>query len=165
MDWIVAINRHRDALLRMLATLFVLAGGGVDMPRRVRTRIWRVLRPAEAAFRRLVVVECARMAYKVPVAAPRGAPVGLVRKPRDSAKRVPCFALFDPRKRFGIKRRTHRVGIGPRVWSPGMDDPVFDTWTPPLPDDVVSAAHLRRRMEALQAALHDLPKQARRLAR
>lgn len=46
-----------------------------------------------------------------------------------------------------------------------MDYPVFETKTVPTPDDMLNAKRLCRRLLALQAALGDLPKQARRLAR
>ena len=59
-DWQGAVARNRAALLRVVAVLFVYAGldeGGADeVPRRVWRRILRLLRPAEAAARRLIVI-------------------------------------------------------------------------------------------------------------
>lgn len=165
MDWNLAIDRHREALLRMLAALFVMAGGGVVavMPRHVRTEIWWVLRPAESATRRLIVVVLEHLQlHSAAKRVARGLPERVGGK---KGGKVPSFALFDPRKRFYINNiRPARRG-NPRLWSPGMDYPVFVTKTAPEPDDAVSAARLFRRMQALQAALADLPKQARRLAR
>ncbi|MCI5075746.1 MAG: hypothetical protein MRY80_11990, partial [Oricola sp.] len=59
-DWPAAIARNRAALLRVVAVLVLYAGlddgGAQDVPRRVWRRIVRLLRPAEAAARRLIVI-------------------------------------------------------------------------------------------------------------
>ncbi len=159
-----AIDRQRNALLRMIAALLVLAGGGVVsvLPRGVRERILRVLRPAEAALRRLVVIVRADMDFVPRVAG--GRCVGL-RIPRGAGAAVPVFALFDPRKQVGPPRPHHPAGFGPRIWEPGMDYPVFETKAAAKPDDLIDARRLCQRMLAVQNALGDLPKQARRLAR
>ncbi len=159
MDWNLAIDRHRDALLRMVAALLLMAGGGEAMPRHVRTGIWRVLRPAESAFRRLVVVAKAVFRIEAQAHVSRSAPVpaGI----SAGGARVPAFALFDARKSF--KPRAPARGK-PRIRF--FDDvEIFEPVVVVTPDDVVSAAHLMRRLGALQAALGDVRKQARRLAR
>lgn len=164
MDWELAITRHRDALLRMLAALLVMAGDGAGVPRHVYEAVLRVLRPAESAFRRLIVIYMQVRGVKARYV-PRAASAVPVNVPRGAGARVPSFALFDPRKRVGFQRLKHPAGPGPRIWEPGMDYPVFETKTVPLPDDPVDATRLCKRMLALQNALGDLPKQARRLAR
>ena len=72
-DWPGAIDRNCDALLRIVAVLFIYAGldeGGADeVPRRVWRRIIRLLRPAEAAARRLIVI--ASRGIEVPPPKPR----------------------------------------------------------------------------------------------
>ncbi len=101
MDWPYAINRHRDALLRIVAGLFALAGlaeGGVlsMLPRPVYRAVLLVLRPAESALRRLVVM-VARELVLAP-GAPRAAPVGLGSRGEGTGN--PSFGLIDPLKRF-----------------------------------------------------------------
>ena len=145
-----AIDRQRNALLRMIAALLVLAGGGVVsvLPRALRERILRVLRPAEAALRRLVVIVRADMDFVPRVAG--GRCVGL-RIPRGAGAVVPVFALFDPRKQVGPPRPHHPAGFGPRIWEPGMDYPVFETKAAAKPDDLIDARRLAR-MEAKREA-------------
>ncbi len=167
MDWTLAIDRQRDALVRMVAALVVMAGGtGVlVLPRFLRAEIWRVLRPAEAAFRRLLVV--VKHVYKIEarVAAPHAGGAFPVVIPRGTGGRLPVFALFDPRKHFDFKGRVPATRGNPNIrFFDGYDEAI-----PPkpliLPDDPVSAQRLSRRLQALQRALDNLPKQARRLAR
>jgi hypothetical protein len=60
-QWDLAIRRNRDDLLRIVAALFAMAGligvASVEtLPRRVHRRILLVLRPAESAVRRLIVI-------------------------------------------------------------------------------------------------------------
>ena len=67
MDWALAIDRNREALARIIAALFAMAGlaeGGVVrfdrgiavLPRHVYLAVLNVLRPAESAVRRLVII-------------------------------------------------------------------------------------------------------------
>jgi hypothetical protein len=59
MDWDLAIERNREALKRILAALIAmagLAGGGTTLPRRLHRAVTKLLRPAEAAARRLIIV-------------------------------------------------------------------------------------------------------------
>ncbi|MFZ2102206.1 MAG: hypothetical protein WAU86_16750, partial [Oricola sp.] len=60
-NWPVAIERNRAALLRIVAMLFAIAG--LDdgrtvetLPRHLRFYLIRILRPAESAVRRLVII-------------------------------------------------------------------------------------------------------------
>ncbi len=170
MDWTLAIDRNRDALLRMLALLFVTAGldrGGVaDMlPRRLHRLVLRVLRSAEAAARRLVVIvkQVEGIEARVPMA--RAARPLMAAIPQGTGERAPSFALFDPRKSFAPHKGRRFARREPFIWSPGMDNPVFVAQSEPSPDDLVSVEQVGRRLSALKAALEDLPKQARKLAR
>ncbi len=164
MDWTLAIDRHRDALLRMVAALLLMAGGGQVMPRHVRTGIWRVLRPAEAAFRRLVVVVKLVLKIEARTRVSRGGPVSAGGFSRGTGASVPAFALFDARKSF--KPRSAWRGRKPEPNIRFFDDvEIFEPVVISSPDDEVSPAQLMRRLSALQAALGDVPKQARRLAR
>ncbi len=171
MDWELAIGRNRDALMRMLAVLFALAGltrGGAvaEMPRHLRVALYRVLRPAEAALRRLIVVVEQVHAIKARYLprADGGVAVSRGSEGRKAAQ-APAFALFDRRHYFDLIGKTRVTSGNPRIWSPGMDYPVFTPKFVPTPDDMVSAERLCRRLQALQRALDDLPKQAKRLAR
>jgi hypothetical protein len=59
MDWNAAIEKNREALKRVLAMLVAMAElGGVRpiLPRHLHRAVLRLLRPAEAAARRLVIV-------------------------------------------------------------------------------------------------------------
>jgi hypothetical protein len=78
MDWNLAIEKNREALKRILAALVAMAGltgadprfpsplilslskergGGRDtLPRYLHTAVLRLLRPAESAVRRLIIV-------------------------------------------------------------------------------------------------------------
>ena len=79
--------------------------------------------------------------------------------------------LFDPLKRFGIRRRWVKPSAAPRIRS--FDDPrigLFDRPRqldplPPSPDDLIDAGRLHSRLAAMASALNDLPLQAKRLAR
>ncbi len=165
MDWTLAIDRQREALLRMVAALLVMAGGGEVLSRFERSAVFRVLRPAEAAFRRLVVIVMERTEEGAqPVRAPVIRPV-VVKIARGDGARIPAFALFDPRKPIVVGTARRPVRHEPRIRGFDWDEPVYAPKPVPLPDDPVSAARMMRRLQALQLALEDVPKQARRLAR
>jgi hypothetical protein len=143
--------------------------------------ILRLLRPAEAAARRLIVVA----ARGIEVEAPRrradkaltaierlqaagllvireGVNLGLARawsepqpaaEPQPVKSRLPAFPLVDPLRRFDTKS-WHGQRPFPR-----------DGFEPAGADEEVNAARLCRRLQALKHALDDLPGQAHRLAR
>ncbi|MEQ9018480.1 MAG: hypothetical protein RLO47_06005 [Nitratireductor sp.] len=89
MDWQAAIDKHRNALRRVLAALVAMAGlgdshpplacrpsppqgerkAGITLPRHRHRAVLRLLRPAEAAVRRLIIV--AARGLVVPPPAPR----------------------------------------------------------------------------------------------
>ena len=61
MDWDLAIKRNSEALKGIIAALFAMLGlDGTDVvgriPHRLHRAVLRVLRPAESAVRRLIVV-------------------------------------------------------------------------------------------------------------
>jgi hypothetical protein len=168
-------------LIRIVGVLFAMAGvaeGGAaqKVSRTVYVAVLRVLRPAEAAVRRLIVVAARDLVVKpVPL---RVMPKGL--KISGSASPRVSFRLFDPPQRFGDG--AHHVGFGGRKGCPRIRIidvtvdpriPLFREVAPiaPViaddeePDDSISAARLGRRLAAIQLALQDLPRQARRYAR
>jgi hypothetical protein len=173
MGWDLAIERHREALLRIVQALFALVGlGQGGGPERLSWPLYRavlrVLRPAEAAVRRLIIV-VAREVVAAPSAA-RPAPKGLRIKGKGQGRMA--FQLFDPRQRCdgnyyrrysGSQRpepRIHVFDVDPR-------SPLFRASQPvaPQPADSVNAKPLCRRLAAIKHALADLAAQARRYAR
>jgi hypothetical protein len=176
MDWDLAIERNREPLLRIVAALFAMIGlseaGAVErLSRPVYRAVLLVLRPAEAAVRRLVIVAARGMVVKPsPV---RSAPAGLSISGTGQGR--VSFQLYDPKRRFdGGNNRRYPVSQ-PRI---RFMDVAFDPRIPlfrqpqpapaapaPKKDDTVNAKPLCRRLAAIKRALEDLPRQARRLAR
>jgi hypothetical protein len=170
-----AEERDRSALAGIVAALFAMLGlaAGGRIPYELRRRILRVLRPAESAVRRLIVVFARGL--KVKAAPPRPAPVGLVRAKEPN--RVLPFQLFDPRRRFSnAPPRPAAPVVAPRIRSfeDASSGPIFSfaasTEKPAEEaaqegDGLIAWANLLRRLKAIKDALADLPRQARRLAR
>ncbi|MEZ5811531.1 MAG: hypothetical protein R3D45_08950 [Rhizobiaceae bacterium] len=174
------VEHNRLALVAIVAELCHYAGFGgaaaATLPRLVRNAVLRLLRPAEAAARRLIVAMAATMT--VPDAQPPISPLEAptlgsrpVARPvlrtspqaGRSVRCLPTFPLFDPLRRFDRHVRGRSAGL-PRISLPGVLD------RHPLPakpsaSDAVAAARLRRRLAALKCALDDLPGQANRLVR
>jgi hypothetical protein len=175
MGWDLAIKRNSEALVRIVAELFALLGiAGAEMgariPQDLHRAVLRVLRPAESAVRRLIVIAARGLVVKL--APSRPMPAGKVIGKGGGNSR-PSFQLFDPRKNFNRPRRRAFSRIGPRIHVFGYDPRVVALFPapppvvepPPPPDGLVNAARLSRRLQALKLALDDLPRQARRLAR
>jgi hypothetical protein len=132
-----------------------------------------VLRPAEAAVRRLIIVAARGLVVKPSPL--RRAPVGLTITGKGGTR--VSFRLFDPRKRFNQVhgRPTRGPQPQPRIRCIGVGfDPRIPLFRQPEPapaapapkkDDTVNARPLCRRLAAIKSALDDLPRQARRLAR
>ncbi|MGE3831466.1 MAG: hypothetical protein AB7F76_10780 [Parvibaculaceae bacterium] len=171
MDWDRAIERNSEALRVIVAALIAmlgLAGGGTvaRLPRELHRAVLRVLRPAESAVRRLIVIAARDLEAKPAPA--RLKPQGLI--PHGAGHRR-SFQLFDRRKRFVIGRkpsgspslpRIHIFGSDPRV----MVRPPAPLALPAPPDDGrIDGRRLALRLAALKSALDDLPRQARRLVR
>ena len=176
MDWARAIERNSEALKAIVETLFAMLGLAGEatvsrLPRSVHSAVLRVLRPAESAMRRLIIIAARGLVVKLAPSSPmpKGHMTGKGGTPRSS------FQLFDPRKNFA-ELRQHRVKFTrnpPRIHFFTGDSWVTRTWSArppaadpaPPPDGLVGAARLTRRLQALKLALEDLPRQARRLAR
>jgi hypothetical protein len=187
-----AIARNRTALLAVVATIVVMIGGrplrqaqgeGGPISRSLRNAALALLRPAEAAARRLIVL-CAhgvsalprRAPVRIPGAPPADGSRQASRLVDCGAARPPAFRLFDRRKRFG-RMVVSPMPVGePRIRSFWGTAPASVTLpAAPMPSAVVQlrldpdasvdATRLRLRTAALQRALSDLPHQARRLAR
>jgi hypothetical protein len=176
MDWDLAIKRNSEALNRIVAALFAMLGlDGTDtaarLPRSVHSAVLRILRPAESALRRLIVIAARGLVVKPRPSRPM--PKGHTIQKGDGS-RLPSFQLFDTRKNFPELRqpRVKYAKHPPRILFFGADSRVDDLWPAPQPapapppsDGLVNATCLSRRLRILKSALDDLPRQARRLAR
>jgi hypothetical protein len=176
MDWDLAIKRNSEALKGIIAALFAMLGLAGEatrlrIPQPLHRAVLRVLRPAESAMRRLIIIAARGLVVKLPAARPisrpKSMPAGAIGKGGHSP---PSFQLFDPRKNFAELRRHRRkfTRNPPRIhFFP------YDTLSlarpaaadAPPPDGLVNAERLSRRLQALKLAFDDLPRQARRLAR
>ena len=162
MDWERAIERNSEAIYQIVSSLFALfssaqlAGIGVKLPRRVWRHILLVLRPAEAAVRRLIIIAARALSCAAPMLRKRcsNAVRTAVERPANTIVIAPVFQLFDPLKRFEFDLDDEE--------DPGEDMALS---SPDLDDAPVDAGPLLNRMRALRLALVDLPKQAARLAR
>ena len=180
MDWARVIERNSEALIEIVADLFAMLGivgeatvGRLPWP--LYRAVLRVLRPAESAVRRLVVIAARGLVVKPTV--PRPMPVGPVKRKKGLHPRSFSFQLFDPRKRIVLPRRMTPKRSSARLHIFTADNELVTLWPPPRPkvsrapappksaDGLVNAKRLIRRLEALEGALADLPRQARRLAR
>jgi hypothetical protein len=176
MDWDLAIKRNSEALNSIVAALFAMLGIVGDatverLPRALHSAVLRVLRPAESAMRRLIVIAARGLVVKLAPShsMPKGHMIGKGGTPRSS------FQLFDPRKNFAELRQNGRrpARNPPRIHFFGPDPRVAALWPAPQPvaapapepDGLVNAERLTRRLQALKLALEDLPRQARRMAR
>jgi hypothetical protein len=183
MDWALAIERNRAPLLRIIATLFAMIGlTGTDAVERLSRPLYRtvlgVLRPAEAAVRRLIVVAARGMVVKPRQRRP--APAGFAISGTGQGR--VSFQLFDPRRPFGEDNGRRHAGPRPQphirfidlAFDPRISlfrhaEPAAAAPAPdeedPVADDTVNAVPLCRRFAAIRGALEDLPRQARRYAR
>ena len=188
MDWQLVIDGNREKLLRIVAMLFSIAGledraTVATLPRCTRNYLYRLLRPAESAVRRLIFI--AARGLKLDVHPARsvilgldaktsGAPSSLarthsVKPPRDekTENTASTFPLLDPMKRFDFApRRRYATKSFPRISIIGVTEPrPIPEKRLPLPEDPLDATHICRRLAALKHALDTLDSQARRLAR
>lgn len=209
MDWTAAIERQRLALRDIVATLAAMTGCGAPpprqdaaaddsadagaagacptLPRHLYRAVLRLLRPAEAAARRLVIALAhtlpapqlqPRPARKAaspcrPTILKNGIGTGIVlprepqvARPRPDKMTLPLFdRLRMPVFGHRARRRVHPASV-PRISVPGIGRPFpIKPYRPPLPDDPIDATRLSLRLRALAAVLDDPAAQARRFAR
>ena len=175
MDWDLAIKRNSKALKAIIEVLFALLGlDGTDaasrIPRSLHSAVLGVLRPAESAVRRLIVVAARNVVVNLAPShpLPEGRKIG-----KGSGIRPSSFQLFDPPKRLKPIRVIKSLRIEPRIHFFDYDPRVVALFPtprpvvvpPPPPDGLASAVRLHRRLQALKLALEDLPRQAKRLVR
>jgi hypothetical protein len=165
LDWTLAIKRNRDQLKDIVLALFVLAGmrrGGLlfTLPRSTLAAIMLVLRPAESAVRRLIVIAAHGLILKPQ--APRAAPVITPTSAAIAPSRA--FSLFDPLKSFDPEDHwdndnvNYESGYGLSAVPGFQHDATLD-------NQPVDASLIGLRLNALMRALDNIPQQARRLAR
>ncbi len=193
MDWNLAIEKNREALKRILVMLVAMADGvqgdsdllgrvRPTLPRHLHRFVLRLLRPAEAAARRLIIVAARGLVVELssprqrkpkPIFVHNGVGTGIVLRPGmipDSALVPPrpalralSLPLLDPLKNWDVRRRPKQRSV-PRITF-DFDRPREPDPPPPSPDDPLDAGRLHRRLEAVASALDDLPHAAKRLAR
>ena len=158
MDWEKAIERNEIALLRIVSAMFALLldarlpGSGLMIPRRVWRAILIVLRSAEAAVRRLIIIAARHLKpVSVKLRGPN-LPSTFSAFAQNPVPLAPAFNLFDPLKTFHFSEDEAESNTS------SSNQTGFDT-TP------VNAIPLHNRLRALRHALADLSKQAARLAR
>jgi hypothetical protein len=147
--------------------------------------VLRLLRPAEAAVRRLVIVMARGLVVKLSRSSPRkpqprpailhdSLGTGIL-MPRDSrpepglrapAQRRFSLPLLDPLPRWRRTPGRPAASGVPRISFPGFIAPhPVAVRQPPSPDDAIDAARLALRLAAVASVLDDLPGQALRFAR
>lgn len=165
MDWSLAISRNRDALRSIVVALFAMTGmvrGGMltTLPRNLHLVTLAILRPAESAVRRLIVIAAhglalstsPRLRAKMPGIAGRSGKFNYTR----------AFALFDPLKSFDPE---DFWDVQPYFESGFGLSKSFNSTTEADTDPRMDAALLGQRLDALRRALETIPHQARRLIR
>ena len=134
MDWDLAIKRNSEALTGIIAALFAMLGDVTvsRLPRPVYYAVLRILRPAESAVRRLIVIATRGLVVKL--APSRPMPKGLKIGKGDKS-RFPSFQLFDTRKNFPElrQRRVKYAKHPPRIHFFGPGSWVDDLWSVPEP--------------------------------
>jgi hypothetical protein len=178
MDWEMIIERNRERILTAIAPLLAVLGydprRAGEMPRHFYRSLLILLRPAESAVRRLIIIAAHGIVVKLKLSASRAFPAGLKLKLRlaeKDAERVAAFCLIDPLKRFAREgfewaKEWQKEQVLPRISVPGFINPVFPGPKPiPFRDDPIDTAALVRRIRALKQALDNLPREAMRLAR
>jgi hypothetical protein len=181
------ITVNLQALIGIVANLFQMIGLSRDfsdvevswlISRRMRLGVLRILRPAEAALRRLIFVSAKGIVLQ-PAQCVRPFPKGLKFELGDGAgvNRVPAFKLCErlpPIEPSGRSRYARKV---PRIITLFPTEPtVAAAWSAQifvsseaphvvLSDDRRDAARLVRRLLAIQHALSYFPRQAERFAR
>jgi hypothetical protein len=184
--------RHRETLSVIVAALATAIGLGgkravAHVKRGMRLEVLRILRPAEAAVRRLIVIAASTMTIKPKAVTPmpRAKSEALRNRARNATQpqtRRPCFQLTDPRVSMqwspDATSKRH-AKHGPRISSISpMDPTVSAIWltshqspaaaaapVKPKRTDLVTAEQLVKRLRAITEALEDIPRQAKRLLR
>jgi hypothetical protein len=176
MNWALAIERNRAALLAVVAAIIALIGGrqsGGPILRFVRNAALALLRLAESACRRLIVIAARGLVATPAQRRPFVPPVTSAGDTPAAGNRTPAFRLIDRAKRYRPVFVPQTPKAVPRIrslWShpfariaPQPPPPVKPARR--APSATVDDRSLLRRLAALESALANLPRQARRFAR
>ncbi|HUR42680.1 MAG TPA: hypothetical protein VMZ01_01140 [Aestuariivirga sp.] len=173
MDWARTIEINQASLTRIVAALIAMVGLAAQdvmarLPRSLYRKALRILRPAESAVRRLIIIAARSVVVKPRALRPM--PEGLKLASVGGARA--SFQLFDSRKRFSVRLRSTGPKTEPRlfIFGAGPLVPLFQPresrdGEPELDDGMVGAGRLGRRLAAIKRALENLPRQVQRLAR
>jgi hypothetical protein len=154
MDWARAVEINRIALSRIVAELLAM------MSLVSTATVERLLRPAESALRRLIIIAAHGLVVR-PIAH-RPMPKGLMIAA--SGSKPMRFSLFDKRKVFDFNAAETPSLVHVQTYQNNPFN-LFNSLMPLKPDQHASSLQLSRRIAALIHALQTLPSQARRMAR
>jgi hypothetical protein len=160
MDWQLAITRNREALTAIIMALIKSLGlsEGValtTLPIAIYTRALAIIRPAESAVRRLIIIAAMQLSpSQFRLRTPRARQTDFALLRQRAASPIPAFTLIDPLKTFGDQSPDFQI-----------IDPSFDEDHEPKTTTRLSAITLGRRLLALKKALDTIPREAKRLAR
>lgn len=162
MNWGLAVEQNREALLRLL--VLVLSGLGGVVTRVKRLEVLSVLRPAEAATRRLIAILARGMSVRLRAGTPCPS---VIPSSQGAGARLAGFRLLDPLRLVGRATRSDPRAKGLQIRVIGGEYWAAAAAVKPAAsvEAAVDTTRLIARLEALQRALDDLPAQARRLAR
>lgn len=190
-DGSAAIENNLEALRRILVVLLSMVSvvdARSTLPRKLYYAVLRLLRPAEAAARRLIIASSSGMVVSVQSTskAPGGSSsFGASRGVRfrlgeaatsHTQPQTPRFRLLDPplrpvriHRKYVPERLMPRIrffdGDDPRVPMLRNAAPAVAPALPSAPSATIDASRLMRRLSALAQALDNIPAQARRFAR
>jgi hypothetical protein len=155
MDWNRAIEINQLALTRIVGELFAMLSvvSGLTLQ--------RMLRPAESALRRLIVIAAHGLVAKPIVSRPM--PKGLVIASLGTGRK--SFQLFDTRKNFNFITPQNPLVVTVKTYTRNPFNPFDQMYWPSAPKKTNTAENLARRLAALKHALETIPQQAMRLVR
>jgi hypothetical protein len=167
MNWNLAVEKNHEALKRILSMLIAMVGMGADgasgssgatlsdtLPRHLHRFVLRLLRPAEAAARRLIIIAARGLVVKLPMVYERRqrpekatpnwhSAIGIAIRPGMLPERATArkpkrllnlsLSLLDPMKRFGIRRRQANPAVLPQIRLLGVDGPIIPFFRRPEP--------------------------------
>ncbi len=155
MDWNRAIEINRLALTRIVGELFAMLGVVSGMT------LQRMLRAAESALRRLIVIAAHGLVAKPTASRPM--PKGLVIE--STSTRRKSFQLFDTRKYFGFIAAQNPLVVMVKTHARNPFNPFDQMYLQSIPKTTNPTENLSRRLTALKHALETIPQQAIRLVR
>ncbi|MGL4488782.1 MAG: hypothetical protein ACRCU5_04985 [Rhizobiaceae bacterium] len=162
MDWQPAIDKNREKLMRiivaLMASLGLVAGGKLNtLPFHLYRNALLILRPAEAAVRRLIMIAAYDMELRG-IKLRKARTIGIGERHAttfpNTSDFAPSFNVIDPLKSFSEE--------APDYSEFGQS---FDKDHGPADRTPTPAASLGRRLLALKNALDNINKQARHLTR